>query len=168
MVSYSFIANWSFYRTAYDRYGRQKPNRYRRATFLTVIGAALLLAWVYGRSSSALWTPIPGLALIGGVCGGIVAYASTRVLLPLRVKRSPGYGVTIIVNLDEAGWHGKEPHGQASLDWAAFTRVARFADGFLFLRGRVMRWLPDSALTNATPEEAVAFVRSKTQVAMIS
>jgi len=166
MVSYSFIANWSFYRTAYDRYGRQKPHRYRKATFLTVIGAALLLACVYGRSSGALWTPIPELALIGGLSGGAGTYAAARFLLPRRIKRSPNYGATITVRLDDDGLHGSEPHAQASFHWAAFTRVVRFTDGFLFLRGNVMRWLPDSALTNATPEEALAFVRSKTEVAI--
>jgi hypothetical protein len=166
MVSYSFIANWSFYRTAFARYGRQKPNRYRMTAVVIAIGAGLLLAWAYGRASGALWAPISESALIGGFFGGAGTYAANRYLLPRRIKRSPDYGATITVRLDDEGLHGSEPHAQASLGWAAFTRVVRFTDGFLFLRGNVIRWLPDSALTNATPEEALAFVRYKTEVSI--
>ena len=167
MVSYSLVADWTFYRTAFARYRRQKPNRHRTTVCMAVIAAALLIAWVYGRSSGAAWTLIPESALVGAVVSGAATYALARALLPRRIRRLPNYGVSIAISLDDAGLRASEPHAQASFEWAAFTRVARFADGFLFVRGRVIRWLPDSALTNATPEEALAFVRSKTEVVVI-
>jgi hypothetical protein len=169
--SYSFVANWDFYRTAFARFRRQKSKRHRTIAVSIVIAAALLLAWIYGRSSDAVWTYIPKFALIGGVIGGVVggatAYALGRILLPRRIKRSPNYGATVAVTLDGEGLHATEPHAQVSLAWAAFTRVTRFKDGILFVRGSVIRWLPDTALQNATPEEVVAFVRSKTDVAIV-
>ena len=166
-VSYSIVANWDFYRTALARYRHQKPNRYRAVALATVVAAALLFAWVYGRSSGALWTPVPEFALIGGVIGGATTYALARILLPQRIKRSPSYGATVTITLNHEGLHATEQHAQTSLAWAAFTRVIRFADGILFVRGPIARWLPDSALQNTTPEEALAFVRSKTQVAIV-
>jgi hypothetical protein len=60
-----------------------------------------------------------------------------------------------------------EPNAQATFAWAAFTGVARFSDGILLMRGRIIRWLPDSALQNSVPEEALAFVRSKIEVVEI-
>ena len=167
IVTYSFVADWSFYRTALARYPRQKPNRYRRIAVVTIIGAALLLVWAYCHFSGALWTHIVEKALVGGGAGGTAAYALARIFRPWSIKRSPNYGATITVTLDDNGLRAVEPHAQVSLDWKAFTRVSRFADGFLFVRGRLVRWLPDSALTNATPEDALAFVRSKTEVAII-
>jgi hypothetical protein len=166
-VSYSIVANWEFYRTALARYRRQKPKRYRAVALASVVAAALLLAWVDGRSSDALWTPIPEFALIGGVLGGATTYASARILLPQRIKRSPNYGATVTITLDDKGLHATEPHAQTSLASAAFTRVIRFADGILFVRGPIARGLPDAALQNTTPEEALAFVRSKTEVAIV-
>ena len=168
MVSYSFTTDWNFYRAAFNRYNRQKPNRYRNIVVATVLFLILLPAWAYGRSSGAIWTPIPEIALVGGVSGGAAALFVAKIMVPRRIKRSPGYGVTVTVRLDDEGLHTTEPHGHSSLDWAAFTRVARFPDGFVFARGRVIRWLADSALTNGTPEEALEFVRSKTKVVVIS
>jgi hypothetical protein len=165
--SYSFVTNWDFYRTAFARYRRQKPNRQRTIAVAIVVAVALLLAWSYGRSSGAAWTSIPKFALFAGVVGGTTAYAFGRILLPRRIKRSPNYGATVSLTLDGEGLHATEPHARVSLAWAAFTRVTRFEDGILFVRGSVIRWLPDSALQNATPEEVLSFVRTKTEVAVV-
>jgi hypothetical protein len=83
------------------------------------------------------------------------------------MKRSPGYGDTVTIVLDDDGFHAQAPNEQSNLGWAAFTRVARFPDGILLLRGRVIRWLPDSALRDTTPGEALAFVQSKTTVVAV-
>jgi hypothetical protein len=169
--SYSFVANWDFYRAALARYRRQKPNRHLTIAVATVVAVALLLALIYGRSSDAVWRHTPKFAhisgVVGGAVGGATAYALGRIILSWRIKRSPNYGATVSVTLDGEGLHAIEPHAGASFAWAAFTRIARFEDGILFVRGRVIRWLPDSALRNATPEEVLAFVRSKMEVATI-
>jgi hypothetical protein len=81
--------------------------------------------------------------------------------------RAPNYGATVTITLDDNGLHATEPHAQVCLAWAAFTRVVRFADGILFVRGEIARWLPDSALQNVTPEVALAFARSMTEVATV-
>jgi hypothetical protein len=163
--SYSFTTDWNFYRTALNRYRLQKPNPHRTNVVMAVAGVILLLAWIYGRSSHAFWAPIPKFALIGGVVGGTLGYAFTRLFLRFRLKRSPSYGVVVTVTLDDEGLHAAEPHARTSMEWAAFTRVSRLNDGMMFARGRVARWLPDSALQNATPEEVLVFARSKTTVA---
>jgi hypothetical protein len=116
--SYSFAANWDFYRTAFARYRRQKPKRNRTIAVSIVVAAVPLLAWIYGRSSDAVWTPIPKFALIsgaiggaiGGAVGGATAYALARILLRRRIKCSPNCGVTVSVTLDGEGLHGTEPH----------------------------------------------------------
>jgi hypothetical protein len=147
--------------TAFARYRKQRLDRLRNILIALAVVAVLVLAWC-GRSVSARWTSIPESALVGGVVAGVAVYVLARILTPIRIKRSPGYGATVTVILDDDGFHAEAPNEQARLAWAAFTRVARFPDGILLLRGRVIRWLPDSALQNATPGEALALVRSKT------
>jgi hypothetical protein len=163
-ISYSFVADWGFYRTAFARYRQQRPHRHRAIVMAIAIATVLLLAWLYGLSSGALWTPIPLFALIGGVAGALGTFVLVKILVPQRMKRAPNYGATVSVTLDDEGLHAVEPHAQATLAWPAFTRVVRFGDGILLIRGRVIRWLPDAALQNSTPDDALAFVRSKTQV----
>jgi hypothetical protein len=91
----------------------------------------------------------------------------SKLLLPPRIKRSPGFGSTITVNLDDDGLFAKEEHGEARLSWAAFTRVVRLSDGLLLLRGKVIRWLPDSALKDVTPQQALELVQSNVQVTVL-
>jgi hypothetical protein len=161
--AYSFVADLSFYRTAFARYRRQRFS-WRPMVLLVSAFAILALAWIYGQKINALWTIVPACAFVGGVAGAATTYSVTKLLWPRRIKRSPGYGGTITVRLDDEGLHAKEMYGEAKLAWAAFNRVVRFSDGLLLLRGNTLRWLPDSALQNSTPEEALAFVRSKSQV----
>jgi hypothetical protein len=161
---YEFVADLDFYRTAFARYGRQRPHRLRNAAVLGSSALVLAGAWIYARASHAVWVLIPQLALICVVAGGIAGFATGKILLPIRLKRAPNYGAKITTTLDEDGLTAVEPQAQANLKWAAFTRVAHFPDGILFVRGRVIRWLPDSALQNATPAEASAFVRAKINV----
>ncbi len=163
-LSYEFVADWGFYRTAFARYRQQRPHRIRSALILLAIAGVLACAWMYAHATHAFWGVIPELALVGGISGGIAGYVASRIVTPIRTKRMPGFGSTITATVDENGLTAAEPQAQASLQWAAFTRVVRFPDGILLLRGRVIRWLPDSALQNATPADALAFVRSKTQV----
>jgi len=163
-ISYEFVADWDFHRTAFARYGRQRPNRLRNSLILALSALVLACAWMYARATNASWVSIPEFALTCGIAGGLIGFATSKILLPIRLKRTPDYGAKITATLDEDGLTAAEPQAQAILKWAAFTRVAHFPDGILLLRGRVIRWLPNSALQNATPAEALAFVRSKTQV----
>jgi hypothetical protein len=164
--TYSFVADLGFYRTAFARYRRQHFS-WRRTILLISALAVLGLAWIYGQKAGALWTIVPACAFVGGIVGAAVTYSLTKLLFPRRIKRTPGYGGTIAVRLDDEGLHAKEMYGEAKLAWAAFNRVVRFSDGLLLLRGNTIRWLPDSALQNSTPAEALAFVRSKSQVITI-
>jgi hypothetical protein len=163
-ISYEFVADWPFFRTAFARYRRQQPHRLRNALVMAAAAGVLACAWMYARATNALWISIPEFALIGGISGGIGAFAASKILAPIRTKRLPGFGAKITATFDEDGVTAAEPLAQASMKWAAFTRVVRFPDGILLLRGRVIRWFPDSALQNATPADALAFVRSKTPV----
>jgi hypothetical protein len=163
-VVYEFAADLDFYRTASARYARQRPHRHRQMITFASSAFVVACAWIYARASHAAWVLIPQMALICGIAGGTGGFAVAKIMLPIRVKRAPNYGATIAATLDEDGLTAVEPQAQTNLKWAAFTRVAHFSDGILFVRGRVIRWLPDSALQNATPEEAVAFVRTKTNV----
>jgi len=161
-ISYSFVADWAFYRTAFARYRRQAPNRHRKLAVISLVALALACAWIYARATHAFWGAIPEFTLVGGIIGGIVGFIIGKLLLPIRLKRSPEFGTKVTVVLNDEGLIASGPDVQTTLNWPAFTRVARHSDGILFLRGRVLRWLPDTALQNATPEEATSFVRSKT------
>jgi hypothetical protein len=163
-IIYEFVVDLDFYRTALSRYARQRPHRHRQMIIFGASALVVACAWMYARAINAAWVLIPEMTLICGIAGGIVGFSIAKIMLPIRLKRAANYGATITATLDEDGMSVVEPQAQASLKWAAFTRVALFADGTLFVRGRIVRWLPNSALQNATPEEASAFVRSRTRV----
>ena len=114
-----------------------------------------------------IWYAIPEFALIGGFGGGAIGFIVARTALRMRVKRSPEYGTAIAIVLNDEGLSATEPQAQAKLLWSAFTRVVELPDGILLLRGKVVRWLPHSALQNASPSDAVSFVRSRANIVSV-
>lgn len=152
---------------AFARFRRQRPTGYRRLLVMSVVVLVLAAAWIYARATDAFWVAIPEFTLVGGTIGGLGGFIIGKLLVPGRIKRLPGYGTEVHTVLNDEGLLASDANARTTLKWAAFTRVVRFPDGIMFLRGRVLRWLPDSALQDATPEEATAFVGARTTLVEI-
>jgi hypothetical protein len=165
IATYNFVANLAFYRKAIARFRRQKVTRRRKFLAFAIVALLLASAWLYAWSTNANWAAIPALTLGGGLIGGALAAILDWALLPSRMKRfSPEYGTEVTIILGEDGLEALATHVREKLEWPAFSEGVRFPDGTMLLRGRIIRWLPDSALKDATPEQVSAFVRSKLRV----
>jgi hypothetical protein len=119
-ISYKFTADWSFYKTAFARYRRQRPNRHQGLLMLSLIALVVAGAWLYARATCAFWVNIPEFTLIGGIIGGCVGLVVGKIILPARIKRLPGFGSEATVVLNEEG---------LIVNWPSFTRVVRLPDG---------------------------------------
>lgn len=160
-VTYRFPTTASFYREAFRRYGQQVPHR-RRNRWISVLGLAFITAvWFYAVSSAAPWRGLPEFALIVSITTALVSTVVAPILFVVRVRKLPGINSEITTVLDEVGLSAVGPHEEVKLAWSGVTRAARLPDGMIIARGRVFRWLPDSALVDATPAEATDFVRSR-------
>src|SRR5262249_55903306 len=57
-----------------------------------------------------------------------------------------------IIRLSDDGMSSSGQRGEGRLDWSCFSRVRRFADGFLLFQGpHLFHWFPDSARSQPTP-----------------
>lgn len=167
-ISYNFVADATYLRTALVRFRRQKPHRYRGPLIFGLIAICLAGAWVYARKTNAEWIAVPQFTLIGGLVGGLGGAAIGWLMQSRRLKRTAGQGVTVIVRLSDEEVTTSDAQARTHLRWTVFTRAVRFPDGIILLRGRVLRWLPDAALQDGSPEEATALVRSKLSLAEVS
>jgi hypothetical protein len=163
-ITYRFKADLAFFRTGLRRCRRQRPNRLRNNAASAVAILALAGSWLYARFTDAPWVGIPESAAIGALVGAVAVLILGRVLLPIRLKKTPGFGAEVTTVIDDSGLLASGLHEQAKLEWAGITRAVRFADGIMLIRGRVFRWLPDAALQDSTPSEDPAFVPSKTDL----
>jgi len=163
-ITYRLLIDLAFYQTALKRYRRQRLNRHRNLSILGIAAIPIVGALIYAWITNAAWIVIPATAVAGGMSGGIVAAVVAWVVRSRNLKRGPEYGGEVTVILNEDGLAARGRHVQTRFEWPAFTRCVRLPDGIMLLRGRVLQWLPDTALLNVTPDEAVAYVRSKTKL----
>lgn len=65
------------------------------------------------------------------------------------------------MTLSEEGVTGHGKHGESIQYWTTYPRAVRFSDGILLLRRGVIRWLPDSAISEGSGKEATKLIASK-------
>jgi hypothetical protein len=61
-----------------------------------------------------------------------------------------------------------EGPGAGRYPWSVYDRAVSFTDGLLLVRKGGIRWLPNAALTEGTPAEAVAVVQSHIPTRVLS
>ena len=54
--------------------------------------------------------------------------------------------------------------GAGQFPWTAYSRAVRYSDGILLVRKGGIRWLPNAALKEGTPGDAIAIVRTRLPV----
>jgi hypothetical protein len=166
-IEYHVKGDAAYFRTVRDRYHQQRPFLLRLTSQFSILGACLILPWVYAWVTDASWKDG---AAFGIPVGIVVAVGSLYLTKALILARLSGRGKNSegSVTLSEEGVTGRGQHGQSLQYWTSYPRAVRFFDGILLLRGGVIRWLPDSALRLGTAEEATALVAAKTQLRRIT
>ena len=166
-IEYHVKGDADYFRTVRDRYYRQRPFLLRLTSQFSILGACLILPWVYAWVTETPWKDGAKFGIPVGIGVAIGSLYLTKALILARLtgrgKNSEG-----TVTLSEDGVTGRGQRGQTLQFWTSYPRAVRFFDGILLLRGGVIRWLPDSALRQGTAEEATALVAAKTQLRRIA
>jgi len=108
---------------------------------------------------------IPGMPTVFVASGFITLLAFGRSidewLIARAIRNSPNCGVRFRIVLSSNGYAESLARQTAEpVGWAAFTRARRFDDGFVLFRGRAMyHWLPMTALTHGSVEDAETLIR---------
>jgi hypothetical protein len=79
------------------------------------------------------------------------------IILKYRLRPTFGAKTTFSMGENEVVITGPDA-GQ--FPWTVYDRAVHFSDGILLVRKGGIRWLPDSALTEGTPGEAIEIVRA--------
>lgn len=162
-IEYHVKGDSAYFRTVRDRYYQQRPFLLRLTSQFSILGACLILPWIYAWVTDASWKDGAEFGIPVGVLVAVGGLYLTKALILARLggrgKNSEG---TVI--LTEEGVTGRGQRGKSLQYWASYPRAVRFSDGVLLLRGGVIRWLPDSALRQGTVEEATALVAAKTHL----
>jgi hypothetical protein len=165
-IEYHVKGDAAYFRAVRDRFYRQRPVLLRLTSQFSILGACLILPWVYAWATGASWKEGAEFGIPVGIVIAVGSFYLTKALILARL-RSRGKSSEGTVTLSEEGVTGRGQHGQSLQYWASYPRAVRFFDGILLLRGGVIRWLPDSALQKGSAEEATALVAAKTQLRRI-
>lgn len=158
---YKFQPDSRYIQTAVTRYREQQPFLYRPVGQFATLILVLLAAALYAHQIAAPWQPV-----INGVLLLVVLLTPFSVLfisrlIHRRLQSRANPNATIIVTLSDSGIHGDGPAATTQLAWQAYSRAVRYSDGIMLLRRGSIRWLPDAALHESTPESATKLVSAK-------
>lgn len=145
---------------AFQRYRRQHRARHVRLA-IKFFAIALLLPVAVWNYLQAKYSD----AALGAALSVVVFFAHhvDYWLVRRSLKQSPYRDEDVLIEFNDAGFHARSPKQDTQLQWAAFTMVAHFRDGFLLFQGpRVFNWIPISSLGSASQAaELSALLRSK-------
>ncbi len=157
-ATYQFRYTPELLDTMYARYrthrDHQSPDRF--GYFLGVLGFGLLFTLYIHHSR---WF---GMVLYGLITGFIIPVVRNDLRFRRwRAKKTlPGLPSLTTVLSDE-GVVVNAGREVATVPWSLIAAASRFRDGILLDQTPIFRWLPDSALTGARPDEVTDLVRTK-------
>jgi hypothetical protein len=159
LITYKFYMDAAYYRTVIDRYYRQRPVLLQLPVQFGFLAALVICVYLWNTASSRAAAEI---ALLIGVLILVGGVRLTKLGILRRFKKHADFGSEATVILSSDGLAASGPNGQRHWAWSAYPRSVRYADGILLSRAGVIRWLPDLAIQQGTPDEATALVASKT------
>ena len=81
-------------------------------------------------------------------------------LMKRRLKRSPLYGVELVIQVAEPGVSLTTPNSRSELAWAAFTKAHCLSEGILVFMGpSQFEWWPNAALVAGHRDDVERLVR---------
>ena len=167
-ITYKLKPDSNYFRKVVDRYYQQKPFLLHLHVQFGLLAALPLLVLAYAFITRAPWTSgaLVSAVLLVAVCAGS-AYL-TKALILKRLLKSKDFGLDTTITISVEGLTTFNSRVQSKIEWSAYPRSVRYPDGILLLRARAIRWLPDSALLDSSPELATSLVQSKTDFRRIA
>lgn len=161
-ITYKLTPDRTYFSTVVDRYYQQKPLLFHLHVQFGLLAALPALVLAYGFAADAPWAPgaVTSVVLLVSACVGAIYL--TRSLILRRLLRSKDFGIDTTITVSPEGLTTSNSRVQNKIDWRGYPRSVRYPDGILLLRAKAIRWLPDSALIDSSPELATNLVQSKT------
>lgn len=148
----------SFLIEMFRRYRRSKrPARYAMLlkVFLGICLAGLVVACVLAKKYFGASVISVFFAL------RVFAQRIEEWLIRRRFRKSPYHDERIRIQLSPDGFTANGTKSNIQLSWAVFTGARRLNDGFLLFQGPSdCNWLPISAITKGTVEDAEELIRT--------
>jgi hypothetical protein len=158
---YKFEPDAHYLRTLIRRYRQQQPLLLRPEGQFAIVILMLLGVSLYGRVIAAPWQSVVNVTLLIAVVVSVASIPFISHMAQRRAESRANPKATITVTLSEGGIHGAGPTATTELDWQAYSRAVRYADGIMLIRKGSIRWLPDAALQDPVPDVAIKLVSSK-------
>lgn len=144
----------------------RRVRKFRRGTgwalFVKVlVGLPLtaVLALVWSLHGPGIWLPRVTLTVV--LLSLIFSARLDRWRYVRRFRKGKLADRTVCFTLRPEGLSVVAKLSTSTSQWAAFTAARRFPDGFLLIAGaRPLYWLPHTALTTGTPEDAARVIYS--------
>jgi hypothetical protein len=123
-IEYHVKGDAAYFRTVRDRYYRQRPYLLRLTSQFSILGACLILPWVYAWVTDASWKDGAAFGILVGIVVSVGSLYLTKALILARLK-GRGKNSEGTVTLSEQGVTGRGQHGQTLQYWASYPRAVR-------------------------------------------
>jgi hypothetical protein len=154
-VRYAWRSDDSYYATVVKNQYRQLPLllrlRSQAVIFWIILSTFVLLSDLDLRAKWALFGLITAFACVFPF---LVKQGIMR-----KYRRRPTFGAETTFRMSDNEVVITGP-GAGKFPWTTYARAVHFTDGILLVRKGGIRWLPDSALTEGGPGDAIALVRN--------
>jgi hypothetical protein len=154
-IQYAWHGDDNYYATVVKNQYRQLPLPLRlhsQAIILWIVLSGFTVASDF--SGATKWTFLAFISAFACVFPSLVKYG---IILKYRLRPSFGAETTFNMGKDEVVITGP---GAGRFPWTVYQRAVYFSDGILLVRRGGIRWLPNAALIEGTPGDAIAIVRT--------
>lgn len=152
-----------YIRVLIDRYLRQLPGSVRPQLLAILFTIAAAIIWIFEvfNSESVF---VAAIVFVVGVLGSFFAYRVLRKIMFSDFGYASHMGKTSVYTLTTDGLEviGHRPNHRVLwpdlIKWPDMWTATRFTDGIFLFGGGAIAWLPDSALTDARPNDVAQFI----------
>lgn len=162
-VQYAWQSDDRYYATVVKHQYRQLPSLLRLRSQAIIIW--ILLSSISLSSDLEFRTKLVFLAIITAFACAFPPLVKRLIIFKYRLRPTFGAETTFRMLDNEVVITGP---GAGRFLWTVYRRAVHFSDGILLVRKGGIRWLPDSALTEGTPGDAIAIVRTHLPVRELS
>ncbi len=151
-------------------YATVVKNQYRQLPLLLRLRSQAIIIWTLLSvptlsSDMDLQTKLIFFGVITAFACVFPSVVKRGIILKYRLRPTFGARTTFSMDDNEVVITGP---GAGRFPWTIYERAVHFSDGILLARKGGIRWLPDAALTEGTPGDAIAIVRTHLPVRELS
>jgi hypothetical protein len=163
VVQYSWRSDEQYYANVVTHQYRQLAlvlQLRSQAIIIWIVLSGVVLSW--DLASRTKWVSLAFVTAFACVFSPLM-----KRLIVLKYRLRPTFGAETTFSMldNEVVIIGP---GAGRFPWTVYDRAVHFSDGILLVRKGGIRWLPDGALMEGTPGEAIAIVRAHLPVRELS